>query len=409
MNRWLDVNPSAWYYNAVIEASNLLMPDGSRWIMGMTYSQFESGFPYVYHEIEAGEVQKSYVIPYVVSSSTDCPLMVFVDGVRVLSRQIQTGTPANSTTVDLYSAPKKGSIVSFISYGKPVLDAFGRPTGGGAGTYPSCTLNYWDYQYIPFYYKTQEYVVCFGKRLRRLSIPYYSGADINSLLQQYMGVSTDCYWISPAGMLYVPYTYNNVTCIVTHYSETQGMVTEKVKPTSSYVSFNNRYFPQAKMLRSEWYTLLNRLRQYLYARYTDLPAPLGVDQTIETYLAQNVFRLNGYFEEMGLSISVDGIPVYSGYTVLPNEHVVIFKDKFPAGKKVHFRWQKTQSRFSDVNSPDNIGKWWRPHVLELEDEHVNGQYIIDLSGNFSADAKITRAEAVASANVFRKWCIERFC
>ena len=70
MNRWLDVSPSSWYYNAVIEASNLILQDGDRWIAGMTYSEFEPGFPYVYHEIEAGEMQTSYIIPYVVNNST---------------------------------------------------------------------------------------------------------------------------------------------------------------------------------------------------------------------------------------------------------------------------------------------------------------------------------------------------
>lgn len=411
MNRWVDVKPGDWFYNDVLEASNLVLDDDSFWITGMTYSAFEDGKPYLYYEADCTSAQTSFILPVYISPTADNPLSVYVDGVRVLYKDVLPNVPAEGQTqVNLYIAPKIGSIVSFISWGKPTLDSFtNRPMDAGETVYPSVQLSNSDYKYIPYWNRTQEYVVAFGHRLRRVDLPYKPGDNIYTLFKQYVGVSNDLYWISPQGILFTPYSLNGVTCTVSYYSLFKGMVVENVRPSSPRVSHCDRFFPQAQMYKCELAALLNRIRRYFYVKFTDLEAPCGVDQTITTYLGQNVFKLDGHFEESGLSVFVNGSRVYSGFNVYEDMNSVVFTTPFDKGIDVSFLWQKTSSKFIDVNSAENTDAWWRPHVLELEDEVVDGVYILDTDdGNFYPYAPVTRCQMVAITNRFRKWCLERF-
>lgn len=398
MNKWIDVGIGDWFYNTVIEATNLQLKDGSRWIAGMSYNVYEDGKPYIYHEAVAGASQIQYDLPVAITPTEDNPLSVFVDGVQVLYKEV------NGTTVTLYVAPKEGSIVSFISWGKPVVDDYGRPTSNTSSpVYPKGPLTH-PYQYVPYFQKTQEFCVVFGRKLRRLDFPYNPNQDIDAQLFKYMGYSNDYYWVMPGGMLFLPMAYNGASATLTYWGG-GGKQTETIKVQSPSVLFNNRFFPQAKMRRCEFFTLLNFLRRYMYDKFTDLTAPKGVNQTFTTYLGQNVFRLDGHFNESGLSVSVNGVTKTTGFTVDDQTNYVVFDEHFPEDVQVAFTYNKVYSRFSDVNGSE----WWAVHVLEMEDDIVDGEYIINtVNGGFAGEAYMFRQDAVAAMNRFRKWCIERF-
>ena len=107
MSRFLDVTSNKWYYNEIVEASNILLEDGKPLIEGIPYNVFEEGKPYIYREFKATAGQKEFTLNKEVTPSNDSPLFVYIDGVQTVYKNVEAG--GGSTKVTLYSGVPRGA------------------------------------------------------------------------------------------------------------------------------------------------------------------------------------------------------------------------------------------------------------------------------------------------------------
>lgn len=107
-----------------------------------------------------------------IKPTDDNPLYVFIDGVQTIYQTAETNSKG-LTDVELYTGVKAGQVVSFCSYGEPLLDsAWKRPPVSWTGDLPRAELSAaTTYFYDPFSRNHQEYLYAAGQPLRRLSIP----------------------------------------------------------------------------------------------------------------------------------------------------------------------------------------------------------------------------------------------
>ncbi|NGQ95318.1 hypothetical protein G3578_09140 [Brevibacillus sp. SYP-B805] len=423
--RWVDIHAGQWFYNEIMEATNYYLEDGEPLVAGMTYDKFDS--PRIYEEFQAAG-QATFTLPEAVTPTGDNPLYVFIDGVKTIYKSV------NGNTVELYAAPKVGSTVSFFMPGKPALDADGRPvSAGGVYYYPSYTLNFGgnanlEYYYNPFDMKYLEYLYAFGRALKRANVQaaeWTSYADKQELLKKYIGYRDDIYAVDPnTGTVYVPYSLNNVSLqfVYTAHDKSNGsykLMKGTLKATSSSVSYNDRFFPDAKMTRAEGIAFLDRLRQSFYQRFTDAEPPKGSFHDIQiAYTGQKVFRVNGAFNTDGtdLVVRVDAAILSKAkgeYTII-DDRTVLLAQPLKDGQVVEFIFAKNRSKFSDVSNT----AWYYPHVIALEMEYYNaeagrrwlltGRVATEDDALLVPDAFMTRAEAVSLLNRFRHWGIQKF-
>jgi len=411
MSRFLDVIPSKWYYNEIVEASNILLEDGRLLIVGIPYNVFEPGKPYIYQEFKATAGQKEFVLDKAITPTNDNPLFVYVGGVQTVYKEVIP--EGNKTKVVLYSGVPANTIVAFASYGVPKVDEFGRPsqTSSESIRYPNVRLQgYANYYYNPFYRGKREYVSAFGRYLKRANITQEEwDADPTrrqEVLRKHIGYNDNVYFIDPDGILHVPYNMNGVTCKVT-YLTNEGYVkvnTEEVTPKTDTVLHLNRVFPDANITRAEAFVLIDRLRRTFYSRFSDTKAATHkLDVTIEAYNGQRAVSVPGRYEvgENDLEVYLNGekqkvgvdYEEYDGYTI-------VFKNYLNEGDKVRLKSERTKSnRLVDVgtrtkyyrvdrgtyyeingtvdNEDPRDDSWWAHHILALEKEMLsNGELMV---------------------------------
>lgn len=454
MKHWIDVLPSDWYYDEVMEATNYELEDGEPLAKGIPYDAFQTGSVGFYKEVTATSGQSLFDLGLKIVPTNDNPLFVYVDG-NVSSYKSLDNTGA-TTKVLLYGGVRDGGVVSFKSAGIPEIDAFGKPVYYGSATYPTAyVVNANNYYYDMFTRGFSEYMSAFNKPLRRAQVSEADKAlSMQAIASKYIGYNDDVYWVSDAGQLVMPYKYNNASCYLTYsYWGTNGLtkVTEKIAATSPSVAFTDRFFPKALISRAEAFTLINRMRRSLYARFSDMDAPDGeLYQNITAVEGQRVFELDDIYEAGKLTVLVNGNPVLSKNIVSINDHTVELNYVFSGGETVTFSTVKPASRFKDVDRESYLtydgsttesfgggaGSWWAPHVKELElealsdgTEMIYGMTVTNrpfsdvvyvnssndpISGSdspeswFMPKSFMTRAQAVTILNRFRKLCIERF-
>lgn len=462
MRSWVDVRAGDWFYNEVMEATNMILEDGSNFVNGIYYNRFEEGAPYVYEE-HSGETGKTvFTLSAEITVTENNPLFVYVDGIQTVYRSI-TANPSGGTDVELYTAPREGAIVAFASHGIPVVDQFGRPSAGGSVSYPSHTLEHASqYVYTPYNKRLLEYLYAPGRALYRAQVPDEDWANLSDqeVAKKHIGFSQDVYCVSPEGVVYLPYNLNHVTIKMTYALRSGKAYTETFRATSPLVLHNDRFFPNAYINRAEAFALIGRLRDIFYSRFTDIEPPSHIlEQTIISYAGQTVFRLNGTYPagEEKLLVRVDGVQQVAGRDYQEfDDHTVLFLKPLAQGREVYFYYQKTQSsRFPDVGkdsqmvvrAPDGSTStvpidgdadtsFWASYVLAMEDERygggagvlVNGKQITNFQNGwpvvntlydpipgsdpeqrwFMPLSTLSRAEAVSFLNRFRKWGIERF-
>lgn len=472
MNKWIDILPGSWYFNEVIEASNIFLEDGEPFIQGIPYNVFDENAPFIYEEIDVVNDQKIFYLDHKIQPTVDNPLFVYINGVQTVYQDVVIED--NKTKVTLYTPAIKGSVVSFASYGIPKLDDYNRPlvTSSDSISYPSYKLKNSDkYYFNPFYRNNRESLFAYGKQLKRLNIEdreWERASDIQDLLRKHIGYSTDVYSVSPDGVVYLPYNLNRVSCKIIYLYNDKFVrtATETFKPESTNVLFVNRFFPNTLLSRAEAFTLLNRLRQTFYSRYTDIDAPdYIINSEVVAFAGQRAVsvgqrypsgegKLDVYLNSVKCSLDIDYIE-FDQYTVL-------FKRPLEEGDVVNFYYKKTKSKrlvdvgtrtkyyrvdnskYIDINGTvDNENtdddSWWAKHVLALEEELLDsGENLIDgvpVLGVFEHDGVktvpvdsnltpvqqgdggeiwfmpnsfLTRAEAVTILNRFRKLCMEKF-
>ena len=402
---FIDIQFGHWAYDLVMEAANTTLADGTPLIEGLPYQVFESGKGYIYQEFEAGTNQVRYVLSKPVTPTESNPLYVFVDGVQVGYRN--SGVKENETTaVNLYTPPAKGSIVSIMSPGVPKTDR-GRPVISSEPFYPHYRLQNSDtyfYSSSPAY---KEYLTVFGKRLRRIAIPTAEGDGSVSgqdLARKYIGKQTDVYFISHNGRIFVPWDFEGMTGSITYAYNSGGVkkVTEKfVAYTGSATDTThepyhlNRFFPNAWVSRAEAIEFIDRLRRFYYERLTDLEAPTStLEYEVEAYQGQKVFRMNGSYPAGEKHLHVSKFDVeknkwvglvrprdfteFDDNTVLlhvPAEKGTLYRffceressyDLFDVGANVRY-YDKTAGKMVEVNGTTES---WVKIVMALETEKL---------------------------------------
>ena len=351
MSRFLDVTSNKWYYNEIVEASNIILEDGEPLIVGIPYNVFMEGKPYIYQEFKATAGQKEFMLNKAITPSSDNPLFVYINGVQTVYKDVSPSE--GGTKVTLYSGVPANAIVAFASYGVPRLDDFGRPytTGMSEVRYPNKRLKgYANYYYSPFYREKRETVSAFGKYLRRANISQEEwDADPTrrqEVLRKHIGYNNDVYFIAPDGILHVPYNMNGVTCKVTYLTK-EGYVkvnTEEVVPVTNTILHLNRVFPDAYITRAEAFVLIDRVRRSFYSRFSDTKAVTHkLDATVVAYSGQRSVSVPGRYEVGGndLEVFLNGTKQkvgidyeeYDGYTV-------VFKHYLNEGDVVRFKSEK---------------------------------------------------------------------
>ena len=412
MGKFIDVTPDKWYYNEIVEASDTTLEDDEPLIVGIPYNIFEDGKPFVYKEFKASAGQKEFLLNEKVVPSKDNPLFIYINGVQTVYKSVEAVD--GGTKIILYTGAVQDAIVSIASYGKPVVNEFGRPTQSDSGQvrYPSIRLKgYSNYYYSPFYRNKRENVSAFGRQLRRANISTEEwDADPTKrqeVLRKYIGYSNDTYFIAPDGILHVPYNLNGVTCTVSYLTD-EGYIkvnTEYVVPTTQVVLHLDRVFPTAFITRAEAFVVIDRLRHTFYSRFSDVKANgPNLDVSVVAYDGQRSVSVQGRYEkgsgelEVFLNnnkqrLDIDYIE-YDGYTV-------VFKFPLKEGDTVKFKAVRTKSlhledvgtetvcyradkgTYSNVNGiigsedPKN-DSWWASHILALEQEFLsNGELMVD--------------------------------
>lgn len=465
MIRWVDVNEKDWFFNEVMEASNIFLEDGTPLITSMTYNDYYTDAPYLYEEQKGVKGKTVFTVSQKVVPTKSNPLFVYIDGRQTMYKSV-TVNADNTSDVEFYVSPPTKSLISFMIMGKANADRFGKPiTKPGTSTYPNGKLDYGNtYYFEPLTQQYQEYLYAFGRQLRRVDVPDYEWdvQDGQAIAAKYISTASDKYIVAPSrlgttdgGRIYVPYNLDGVS-VQFYYNSLEDDVVVKRGGTAVYhgtnVLFNNRFFPNAYMTRAEAYILMDKLRRQFYSRFTDRDAPTNqIDEIFTTYDGQRAFNLNGKIDVTGTGVVVmlDGTMKNRGidYTIV-SDHSILWNTPLLAGRTVEVMFAKTRSeRFADVGqeaymfdtetgeSPtlQGTGTWWTTPVLCLENEKLaNGEYLVtgyDITGfidgkvtvdhmfdpsagsydpvqYFMSRTLMTRADSVALLNRFRKWCIE---
>ena len=114
MSRWIDILPSSWYYNEMVEAGDIYLEDGEPFLVGMPYNVFETGAPYIYTEMKSLANQQEFILNKVVIPSGDNPLYVYINGVQTVYKEVTND--GTNTKITLFQGVGEGSIVAFASY-----------------------------------------------------------------------------------------------------------------------------------------------------------------------------------------------------------------------------------------------------------------------------------------------------
>jgi len=427
MKRFIDVKPSDWFYDDVIEASNTILSDGKPLMTGLPYTKFTTGAPFVYEEIKSKKGQASFTInKYLVDNSVKgCPIYVFVDGTQTTYKKISYDTKKTKTTIDLYIAPKEGAIVAIASPGIPTLDIWGRPiyTPEGddlKGNYPVVVPKYYkDYVWQP--QTNNEYLIGpDGKYLRKASVPNdEANLSGQQLAEKYIGFKEDVYLVQ-RGLVYLPFDLYHKTVTFKYSHVTNDLYkyeTETLKSAeSNEVLHTDRFFPYAPIERWRMYQILNRLRHTFYETFTD-SEPIGniydEDFQIE-YTGQRTLELSvlpsiyvsGDTKPILTIIRDDGTVIsklIEGKDYKFNNNIVFFLISLKEGTLINvFAEKNVSTEFVDVNKPvkyflvdenkvlnmDGGNGLWADDVIEYSSERFgNNESLIPGYNIFELESK----------------------
>jgi hypothetical protein len=346
--KWIDVQPSAWYYRDVLELDRLrLSTDPYQHVIeGIGYNVFEDGKPRIVKTFIATDNQREFIIDGY-TPSPDNPMIAYVDGIRAMIDDVQPNKA-------ILANPCAGGLeVTFMAAGVPKMQTdqypcSSRPSDSGLEKYPRVDLANKGTYTFNIYYHYNESCVVFSKMLKRVDVTLNAGETVDDALSRVIDTHDDQFTIID-GTLYVPYSYNEIPMDVCYnYKDGDDIkyVCERVIPTSpsGTVLYNDRFFPDTELVRFEFFVILHRFRQNFYNRFTD--------RTFNTY----------------------GV--------------------------------------NERNIPDIDPKvWYAEQVFDvLNEKFLDGCYVFPLydDGTFKPTACITRAESVLYLNRFIEWTLEKF-
>ncbi len=427
MRGWVDIKPEDWYYHDVLEATNYRLVNGDQLVRGMYYDLYQTNQPRIYREFVAQEGQKVFIVQGLKEPTANNPLFVYVNGVQIVYKKI------DGATVELYSSLKAKDIVTFFMPGVPLVDEQTRRPGtsGNPVEYPNIALQYGnDYIYNSLGKRAVEYLFVGGQSLRRAPISKQewfnvtNSSQLQQLLRQYINFDIDIYAVSPPdhpylgskSLLFVPYNMNEVTAIFHYQTESGRTIQETIKCGSPAIVYNDRFFPEAQMLRKEVVALGFRLLESFFDRFTDTQAADSLSgETSVSYHCQKIVQLKFPYtagsDQLRVYINGRRLLLGSEYTEF-DDHTIILVDPLPKGMLIHVtKGDIAESKFADVAGNH---EYWADPVRVMERLALNdGTFLIigkTIAGEdkFCPDDVMTRGETVAFLNRLRTWCIERF-
>lgn len=353
MEKWIDVDPMDWFYRSVLESNEMKEEVNSDFsiIRSYTYGAFETDYPRKVHYFTSQDNQSEFPCPGF-KPHKDNLVDVYIDGVRTLPSKMEKDKI-------FVAAPLSGGLeVVIICHGVPKMIPMGKDQCALRPTADNCQ---W---YYPFYelekkddwvydtkYLLNEKCVALGKSLRRVQVDRLPGESKHGALERVIGFRKDLFTIMD-GYLYVSTNLNGVPMKINYNYNDKGVIrnrqNEPAVPNSKCVQYQGRFFPNATMMKYEFYVILERLKHNLYHRFTDRQYTMNASSSL--------FR-----------------------------------------------------RISDKS--EIVGKWYEPEILNiLEDKYADGCYVYPLyeDESFGPTVCITRAEMVVALSRFSEWALERF-
>ncbi|QNR70422.1 hypothetical protein IAQ67_29150 (plasmid) [Paenibacillus peoriae] len=269
MNRWIDIQPYAWYYRDVLEASRTVLDpiSGETLFKGIPYNGFKTGQQRLVQSYVSKEDQTEFAFPGYVPSD-DNPVIAYVEGVP-------TYVDADKDVVYMPNPLSAGLQVVLMAGGEPDMKADGcrnAPYLKTVGIYPSAKLAHAPGYVYNVNYKLNEMATALGRRLRRVDLDLSYGQTIQEAMQEQVKYKTNTFTIK-GGVLYTSYDLHNVPVTVEYnYKKASGGLyhtKETVTPTSGIVEYNDRFFPDVVTTKAEFMLVLQRMRINLYNRFTD--------------------------------------------------------------------------------------------------------------------------------------------
>jgi hypothetical protein len=269
MRRWVDVGPLDWFYRDVEDATRLFT-DGKGTdpvVSGMYYNVFEPEHGRVVKRFITVEGQQEFLIPEY-KYHPENPMYVLVNGVEVKPESVEDGK------VTMSNPMSAGIEVVCIAFGKPKLARIGcvdsPVTGCSEPRSPYADLKNKSSYVFSFSYPVETCSVL-GVKLKRMIVDVFPGDDPDEKITQAIGFKRDVFVIHD-GRVYLPYQYNGFPAKVGYNYIDRGVVkstTETVIVQSPCVHYNDRFFPDVRLRRSEFFVFLNKIRKNLYNRFTD--------------------------------------------------------------------------------------------------------------------------------------------
>lgn len=333
MKRWLDAGATDWFYRSVIEADQIKQTANDYFsiIRASAYSAFETDYPRKVFPFTSNENQSAFECKGY-KPHKDNVVYVYIDGVPVAPSKLETDK------VTIPSPIAGGLEVIIICSGVPKKQAMGvdncvlKPVGTGcASMFPSYQLERKaDYVYDTRY-SLNEKVVCMGKQLTRVKVEQQPGESLNAALTRVIETRFDVFTIID-GVLYVSSNLNDVPVKVNYnYLDPKSNVVknrqnEPAIPHADCAVYNDRYFPNDKMMKYEFYVILDRLRENLYSRFTDKKFNHSATSVLSRTIADKSLIVGKWYEGNILNILEekfnDGcyvFPLYDDNTFIPTE------------------------------------------------------------------------------------------
>ena len=359
--KWIDVEPSDWFYRSVVEADRIYLDiDRKETLMGgMLYSHLDKSR--VVDIFTSKEGQKKFESEGI--EKYGGVHFVYVDGVKMEPSKVEDGI------VHLPNPIAGGKEVIVYQSGKPQMKKescypdqekcvkgeckhYPVRIWGCDGQYPSADLSRKGDYVFDLYYSLNEMAVSVGSKLKRKNVQVREDEDLGDALERVLGHEHNVFTIID-GVIYTSWNLKKFPVYVNYnyYDSEDGRVHnmqgERVIPDGACNLFSDRFFPYIEMTREEFVLELQKMRMNFYHRFTD--------------------------KEYGKTVNS------------------ISKRKIEDKGDLH--WDYGDS------------------VLDMLDEqYLDGCYVIPLyeDDTFEPKTCITRAEVIVFLNRFVEWALERF-
>jgi hypothetical protein len=198
------------------------------------------------------------------------PMFVIVNGVEVLPEKIENGK------VTLSNPLTAGIEVVCVAYGRPDYKDIGCVNSPyeGCSDYrlPSAEVTY-KAGYFFNMSNSPETCTVLGVKLKRMLVTVNPGEAADLKIRDAVGFKRDVFVVNK-GRFYLPYMYNGFPAVVGYNTIINSVPKHKVETViveSPCIRLNDRFFPDVRIRRGDFFALVSRIYENLHNRFTDRP------------------------------------------------------------------------------------------------------------------------------------------